>query len=350
MHVIIALAPALVFLAALWLMDSFKLVRPAAVALALLVGATAALGCEALHGWLLPATRLDATTFSRYVAPVTEELAKAGFIVLLIVRGRIGFLVDAAVQGFAIGTGFAVVENATYLRDFGEAPLMLWAVRGLGTGVLHGATTAMAGIVGKAVADRHPRSPLSIVAGAALAVATHSLYNHLLMYPGVAAVVMLIALPIVVVAVFERSERATREWVGAGLDLDLTLLELVMSDGFQDTRFGTYLRSLRSHFEGPIVADMFCLLRIELELAVQAKAWLIAHEAGLDLPLDDDLFTALAERAYLRRSIGRTGLLALEPLRVTSHRDHWHRHLLTQAGGRRQWRRQSQRTLRPGRK
>ena len=338
MHVLIALAPALIFLVALWFMDSFRLVRPSSIALALLYGAGAALGCEALHGWLMPVAGLDATTFSRYVAPLTEEVAKAAFIGLLIARGRVGFLVDAAVQGFAIGTGFAIVENATYLRDFGDAPLMLWAVRGLGTGVLHGATTAMAAIVGKAVADRHPRLRVPILAGVALAVLTHSLYNHLLAYPAVAAVVMLVALPIVVVAVFERSEKATREWVGAGLDLDLTLLQLVMSDGFQATRFSSYLRTLPAHFEGVVVADMFCLLRIELELAVQAKAWLIAHEAGLDLPVDDDLLAALAERDHLRRTIGRTGLLALEPLRVTSDRDYWNHHLLARGSGVRQQR------------
>ena len=261
-----------------------------------------------------------------------DQIAKAGLMAWLLARGRVGFLVDAAVQGFAIGTGFALVENITYLRDFGEAPLIMWALRGLGTGVLHGATTAMAAIVGKAIADRHPRMRLPIAGGVLPAVITHSLYNHLLIYPAVAAVLMLLALPVIVVAVFERSERATREWVGAGLDLDLTLLQLVMSDGFQATRFGTYLRALPSHFEGVVVADMFCLLRIELELAVQAKAWLIAHEAGLDLPVDDDLHAALAERAYLEKSIGRTGLLALEPLRVTSHRDYWHQHLLAQHG------------------
>ena len=333
MHVLIALAPGLIFLVALWLMDSFRLVRPLSISLALLYGAVAALGCEALHGWLMPIAGLDATTFSRYVAPVTEEAAKAAFIGFLIARGRVGFLVDAAVQGFAIGTGFAIVENATYLRDFGDAPLTLWAVRGLGTGVLHAATTAMAAIVGKAIADRHPRLRVPMFAGVALAVVTHSLYNHLLAYPAVAALAMLIALPVVVVAVFERSEKATREWVGAGLDLDLTVLELVMSDGFPATRFGSYLRALSSHFEGVVVADMFCLLRIELELAVQAKAWLIAHEAGLDLLVDDDLRAALAERDHLRRSIGRTGLLALEPLRVTSHRDYWHHHLLRQGSG-----------------
>jgi protease PrsW len=80
------------------------------------------------------------------------------------------------------------------------------------------------------------------------------------------------------------------------------------------------------------VADMFCLLRIELELAVQAKARLIAQQAGLNLPVDPDVHAALDERRYLEQSIGRTGLLALEPLRITSHRDYWHQHLLSQRG------------------
>lgn len=346
MQELIAFAPAVIFLTALWCMDSFRLVRPSSVALALLYGAAAALACEGLHEWLMPASGLDPKAFSRYVAPLTEEIAKASFIGVLIARGRIGFLVDAAVKGFAVGTGFAIAENATYLRDFGDAPLMLWALRGLGTGVLHGATTAVAAIVGKAIADRYPRQRLPILPGVAIAIVLHSLYNHLLVFPAVAAVLMLVALPVVVVAVFERSERATREWIGAGLDLDLTLLQLVMSDGFQATRFGAYLRALPSHFEGVVVADMFCLLRIELELAVQAKAWLIAHEAGLDLPVDDDLHASLAERAYLRRSIGRTGLLALEPLRITSHRDYWHHHLLAQAGGGERWRQRVQRVFR----
>lgn len=337
MHQFIALAPVMLFLAVLWFMDSFRLVRPWSIVIALAYGAGAAAACEALHLWLIPASNLDPQAFSRYVAPFTEEIAKAGFLALLLSRGRVGFLVDAAVQGFAIGSGFALFENATYLRDVGDAPLMLWAVRGLGTGILHGATTAMAGIIGKATADRHPRSVafvgLPILPGVALATLIHSIYNHLLAYPALGAMAVLVILPIVLVMVFERSEQATREWVGAGLDLDLSLLQLVMSDAFQATRFGVYLRSLSSNFEGVVVADMFCLLRIELELAVQAKAWLIAHEAGLDLPIDDDLKAALAERTYLQKSIGRTGMLALEPLRITTHRDYWHQHLLKQASG-----------------
>lgn len=119
--------------------------------------------------------------------------------------------------------------------------------------------------------------------------------------------------------------------MGAGLDLDLAMLELIQSDHFTQTRFGSYIRTLRERFPGPVVADMFCLLRLELELSVQAKAFLVAREAGVDVPGDDDTWAALEEIACLNRSIGPTGLLALKPLHVTTHRDKWHRHLLRQA-------------------
>jgi len=269
----------------------------------------------------------------RYIAPVTEEAAKAGLIVALIATSRVGFLLDAAVQGFAVGTGFALVENLWYLRSMPDAAVTLWIVRGLGTAVLQGATTSIFAIVSRALADRRPERVVSrFVPGWAAAVAIHSAFNHRLLPPFAEMLLMLIVLPLLVLGVFERSERVTRDWIGAGLDLDIELLELVKSDGFAFTRFGRYLQELRARVPGAVVADMFCLLRVELELAVQAKALLIAREAGLDLPVSDDLEASLAERRYLQRSIGKIGLLALKPLQVTSHRDDWHRHLLQQRG------------------
>ena len=131
--------------------------------------------------------------------------------------------------------------------------------------------------------------------------------------------------------VFERSERATREWVGAGLDLDLELLQLVLSEHFQTTRLGDYLRELREHFEGPVVADMFCLLRLELELGVQAKARIMARNAGLECRWTTTCTSRWTSASSCGKSIGPTGLLALKPLQVTSYRDDWHRYLLKQA-------------------
>jgi hypothetical protein len=171
---------------------------------------------------------------------------------------------------------------------------------------------------------------MAFLPGWAAAVAIHSTFNHRLLPPVAQTLVLLIVLPLLVLWVFARSERSTREWVGAGLDLDVELLALVASDAFVFTHFGRYLQELRTRMPGPVVADMFCLLRLELELSVQAKAMLMAREAGVEVPVDDDLEASLAERRYLHETIGTIGLLALKPLQVTSHRDTWHRHVLQQ--------------------
>jgi RsiW-degrading membrane proteinase PrsW (M82 family) len=330
----VALFPVLAFLAVFVLMDGFKLVPPRAVAQAIVVGGVAALVAGWLNGWLLGATGIAVPVFSRYAAPVSEELLKGLYVLYLLRLRRVGFLVDAAIQGFAVGTGFALVENMEYLRALGGASLILWLVRGMGAAVLHGATTSILAMLGKSVSDRYPeRGALAAAPGAAVAVAIHSAFNHALVSPLLAALVLLLVLPIVVVLVFERSEKVTREWLGAGFDLDLELLKLILSGDFTSTRLGAYLQSLKASFPGEVVADMLCLLRIELELSMRAKGMLMAREVGLEAPAGPDLPARLAEVEYLERSIGRMGMLALKPLHVTSGRDVWHRYLLQQARG-----------------
>ena len=56
MPIVVAVLPAFVFLGVLLLMDSFKLVRPASVGLALVYGVVAGIACEALHLRLLAAS------------------------------------------------------------------------------------------------------------------------------------------------------------------------------------------------------------------------------------------------------------------------------------------------------
>ena len=330
LSVALALLPVVGFLAVLFMMDSFKLVPIRAILAALVAGGVAAL--TALWLWSMLGLDLrSGDAISRYLAPVIEETLKAGVIVFLILRGRAGFLVDAAVQGFAVGAGFALVENVTYLRAFGVAPLALWLVRGLGTAMLHGGATAIFAILARALADRYPRRPhAAFLPGLAAAIAIHSGFNQLPLPPMVQAAVVMLVLPLLLLFVFDRSERATREWMGAGMDLDIEVLQLVASETFALTRFGQYLQELRSRFPGVVVADMYCLLRLELELSVHARALIMAREAGLELAGDEDLDASLDERQYLQRSIGKVGLIALRPLQVTSGRDRWHRQLLAQ--------------------
>ncbi len=326
-NITVAFLPVLLFLLVLVLMDSFKLARPSAIAMAIAWGVIAAL-LSGTAQTFFPSALAEGTGM-RIVAPAIEEMAKAAFVAFLIVRRRVGFPVDAAQLGFAVGTGFAVVENLEYLRVLSGAGFVLWLVRGLGTAVLHGATTAVFAMLSQTAGERHrDRGWLIFLPGLIAAIVIHTAFNLLPVSPLATTAILLIVLPLIVLWVFQRSELATREWVGAGLDLDLLLHETFSSETLAYTKFGTYLQELRQRFPGEVVADMLCLLRVELELSIQAKAMLIARDAGVMMPVHPDARSAAAEIRYLRSSIGVTGLLALHPVQVTSHRDDWHRYLL----------------------
>jgi protease PrsW len=324
-----ALAPVVCLLGLLVLMDSFKLVSIRVVGQALGAGAAVALLALLVHRQLIDTAGVPVPVVTRAIAPVVEEILKLAFVVWAIRRRQVGFPVDAAIIGFAVGTGFALVENAYYLGAVRSGGTALWLVRGFGAAILHGATTAIAAIISQTVASLRPGRPVRVfLPGAAAAIAIHGLYNQFVLPPVVSTLVLLAVLPPLMLLAFERSERTTREFVGAGLDLDVELLKLVLSEDFGHTRLGAYLHELRSRFPGPVVADMFCLMRLELELGIRAKGMLMAREAGLEMPIDDEVASQLAEVRYLEKSIGPTGLLALLPLQVSSDRDAWHKFLL----------------------
>ncbi|HET7224492.1 MAG TPA: PrsW family glutamic-type intramembrane protease [Candidatus Eisenbacteria bacterium] len=322
--IVVGLGPVIVFLAALVAMDSYRLVRRRDVAMSLAWGALAALLAWFANGALL-ARGMPRAEVTGTFAPLFEEALKAAWVVVLLATDRVGFLVDAGIHGFAIGTGFALVENASYAHAIGSGPVLLWVARGLGTAVMHGATTAVVAIAAKALAERHHRPAwLATLAGWAPAVVVHALFNRYTGSPLVSTTVLLVTMPLLLLGVFEWSERATRRWVGAGLDQDADALEQMLGDTAHDTPAGRYLAEISHRFPPAAVADMFCLLRIHLELSVRAKALLMARAAGVEIPLDDDELRAqFTELKFLERSIGRAGLLALAPLRRKSSRDLW---------------------------
>ena len=324
-----ALAPVLCLLALLIVMDSFKLLAIRFVGQALVAGVLAAVIALFINTRLIDDLGVPIPVVTRAIAPIVEESLKLLFVVYAIRFRRVGFPVDAAIAGFAVGTGFAVVENAYYLLAMPSAGVILWLIRGFGAAFLHGATTAIAAITAQSLASRRAGQGFRVfVPGTLAAIALHAVYNQFVLPPLVATLVLIAVLPPLVLITFERSEHATREWMSAGLDLDVELLKLVLSQDFGQTRLGAYLQELRSRFPGPIVADMFCLMRVELELGIRAKGMLMAREAGLDLPMDDELVAGLAEVRYLEKAIGPTGLMALTPLQVSSDRDAWHKFLL----------------------
>jgi RsiW-degrading membrane proteinase PrsW (M82 family) len=325
----LGLLPAAAFLGCLVLLDSYKLVRMRAVLMALGAGIVALLVCRVVNAWLFSFLALDLTRFSRYVAPLTEESAKAVYVLYLIRTRRVGFMVDAAICGFAVGAAFGMVENLFYLAALPQAGPLTWALRGCGTAVMHGSTTAIFGIVAAGWRERRTGAGTGVYAsGLLLAVLVHSAFNHFFLTPVVTALVLIIGVPLVMLAVYERSEASLGHWLDQGFDSDVEMLRSIGSGSFARTPLGGYLATLRERFPPETVADMFCLLRLQVELALQAKGLLLMRRGGFAPATPQGVKPRLAEMEYLRRSIGRTGLLALHPLLRRRSRFRWETHLL----------------------
>jgi RsiW-degrading membrane proteinase PrsW (M82 family) len=325
----IALLPVLAFLAVLVYLDSFKLVNIRTVLVAMLVGACAAGVSYGVNVAMLPRLDMEFVTYTRYVSPFVEEILKGLALVYLIRTRRLGTLVDAAIFGFAIGTGFALIENLYYLLSRPDAHVPVQVIRGFGTAIMHGGATAIFAIVAVAVTDKRPEAGLAAFLPGLLAAAVmHSIYNHLLVRPVLATLGILVLLPPVVYFVFEQSEKSLRDWLEKDLDSDVELLRLINSGEFAESHAGQYLHSLTASFHGAIVADMLCYLRLHVELAMRAKGILLMRESGIEAGIDDEVKEQLTELRYLERSIGRTGQLAVRPILQMTSKDLWQIYML----------------------
>lgn len=325
----ISLIPVFVFLTGLMLMDSYKLIKPHRVVMAIVYGGVAAGVSYFTYTLLLLDLGLNAAQLSRYVAPFTEEVTKAFLIFLLIARHKVGFPVDAAIAGFSVGAGFAVVENIYFLNAYGDVGLGIWFVRGFGTAVMHCSTTALLGIITLQLMNRRGLSfPLAGLAGLGAAYLVHSTFNHFPLAPMPMTLLELVVLPPIVLLMFQRSEQVTQEWLGVGFDTDQELLKQMSQHGISNSRVGDYLDSLREQFDGPVVADMLCYLRIHVELSIAAKGALLMRKSGFNVTPDTSLKAKFEELDYLKKTIGRTGLLALAPFIHTSSQDLWQIHFV----------------------
>jgi len=235
--------PVLTFAVILFVFDNFRLVKFRVVGNALLAGAAAGMLCLLVNRWLLVQINLSVPIYARYLAPFVEETVKVVYLFLLLRRQRLGFLVDSAIVGFAIGAGFALFENLYFLYSLHDHNLLYWLIRGFGTAVMHGGTVALVGITAKSRSERlqHERT-VNILPGLGVAILIHSLFNHFpLRWQFLASIFFLIGLPLTIFLVFNRSERSLRQWLEAGFGSDAELLEMIRTGTMLQSNIGRYL-------------------------------------------------------------------------------------------------------------
>lgn len=325
----ISTLPVVVFLVSLVVLDGYKLVRRSSIVRTIAAGVAVALLGMVLNRLLLSAAGWDVGLYTRSIAPPIEEILKGAFLVWLMATKRVGFMVDAAICGFALGTGFAIVENIYYVNAFCDASIALCVLRGFGTALMHGGATAIFGIVTKSLSERYGFARAWIyLPGLGVAIVIHTFYNHFILSPAVSVLGVVLALPALMYFVFRQGERVLRNWLGVGFDTDAELLEMIESGGLSGSRIGEYLSSLRDRFPREVVADMMNLLGLRVELSIRAKGILLMREAGFDPKPAPDIREKFNELRYLEESIGKTGHLAMMPLLHWRDRDLWELHML----------------------
>ena len=275
-HALLGLLPVCCFLTALIYLDSYKLIPLRWVLGTIVLGCGTALLSYPVNVFGLEWLQLEFISYTRYVSPFVEEALKASILFVLVRHNRIGFLVDAAIFGFAVGAGFAIFENLFYLKMQPDMQLGTWIVRGFGTAIMHGGATAIFAVISEAIAGQNPTRGYAIyLPGFVGAVVVHSIFNHFFFAPIVNTLLILVSLPLLLAIVFQQSHKSVSDWLGMGFDADTELLELINSGEFSSSKVGLYLRSLMEKFEGPVVVDLLCYLRLHTELSIRAKGLLM---------------------------------------------------------------------------
>jgi RsiW-degrading membrane proteinase PrsW (M82 family) len=327
-EIALGLLPVLAFMALLINFDGYQLVGVRDVLAAVVAGAGIAGASYFVNGYAILQLGFSIENYSRFGAPLVEEFLKALFIIFLFTRNRIGFMIDAAILGFAVGTGFALTENYYFASQFPTASLGVFVVRGFGTAIMHGGATALFGVMAQSWTERHEKvNPLLYLPGFAAAVALHSAYNVFQATPLLATVVMLLALPAALAIVFTKSEHKIHTWLLTDYESHEHLLEDLKNGNFAKSEAGRFIQALADRFDKTVVANIFKYLQLHTELALLADKVSLAHETQEKVPIEH-LRERFRELHRLERAIGRAAFWTVWPHLHFTKKELWELHEL----------------------
>lgn len=161
--------------------DFYRTGQFKAIAISMLVGLVAYWVAASVNGYVISRGILPAESVIRYTAPILEETLKGFILLYLVRRANFSFFVEGAIYGFAIGIGFAVVENYAYILGNPDAGLATAITRVLSTNLMHAAATSCLGLIlGITRFENGWMRPFAQgLGGLAIAMLIHTGYNNL---------------------------------------------------------------------------------------------------------------------------------------------------------------------------
>ncbi len=328
---LIAIAPVIILLLVFDRLDIFNLISFRTIGLLVLTGGVLAGLSFIANGGVMDGFPIGRDAYSRYIAPVVEESMKALPVVALFAFNRVGFKLDSAIAGFAVGAGFSVIENGWYLHTLADANLSAWLVRGFGTAIMHGGATALFAVIShefteyqaEANAAGYRFNPFAFLPGLAAAIALHSAFNHFPDQPILAMTLTLMLVPLTLFFVFARSERATHQWLKADYEAHQAALAEIRAGHFSTTESGRAITDIVSRFRGATAIDVLAYIELKIALILRAEEIMLAKQDGHTLEVGAAERETFDRLQALEWRLGRALLAAIGPRLGLSRNDLW---------------------------
>lgn len=323
MYILISFLPVILFLLYLIYMDSFKIIKLNLVLINIFWGLSAAALSYFISYIFAELLKVNSNHYVNFYAPLIEETIKASYIIFLFRFNKIGFLIDAAIIGFAVGSGFALLENLFYMAKFNDPSFLVIVLRGFGTAIMHGGSSSLFAILTASLLNREFELKAALLPGIIIAVLIHLFYNSLVLPPILNVLLIMIAFPVFFLFIFRKNEDAIVLWLETGFDTEADLLSAINLGELKKTNSGKYLNRIKDLFDPLIVFDMLNFVKIYLELSMRAKGILMMQENDLDYEITSEDKYKLRELLILESNIGKAGISALKPILGLNKRDLW---------------------------
>lgn len=192
--------------------------KPRGVIISMIIGVSCCLFVSEINTLFLERFDRDVFYVTTTITPITEEIVKA----LPVLYFAIVFTDDRTTlisNAFAIGVGFALLENMIVLLQGIREVTILWAlVRGFGSGLVHGICTVMVGYGISYIRKRRKLFLCGTFALLSASITYHAVYNILVQSKYQNAGIILPVLTYIPLILFLRSYALNRKSRQPGLN------------------------------------------------------------------------------------------------------------------------------------
>ena len=326
LFLLVALTPGLIFSGALIYFDCYKLVKVSQIFWCLLLGTLVTFAAYYINGMMLDVLEIDFAEYARYVSPFIEESLKIIALILLYIRVSPAFPIQTVILGFTLGLGFGLAENVFYLVQSESTTLRIQLIRGFGTAFLHGGTVAIFTLFLENPLNKKMKffnKALVVLTGFLLICVLHSIFNFFLLTPVLQTIIVFTLLPCFFYFTFKYSQRNIKDWINAGINSNIQLLDMLSQRGAEHNNLSTFFSNISHSFSKEIELAIHSYMKIFLELSIRNKSILMMREYGFDASLDNKFHEKISELKLLEGSIGKAGLLLITPILDIKRADFW---------------------------